>query len=182
MITTNDEHLFKTLMMLRTHGISRENMPPEKGGWYHEMQILGYNYRLPDLNCALGITQLAKAEQGLQRRKAIAARYLKELNGLGDIQLQKQPEGFENAWHLFVIQTARRKELYDFLRTKNIFTQVHYIPVHRHPYYEGLGFKKGDFPVAENYYDRCLSLPLYPGLTDEQQTYVIEQLKSFYRG
>jgi dTDP-4-amino-4,6-dideoxygalactose transaminase len=179
MITTNDEALYKKLIQLRTHGISRENMPEEKGAWFHEMQILGYNYRLPDLNCALGISQLAKADKGLARRHEIAANYTNAFSGISQIKIQKQPHEFSNAWHLFIIEVEKRKELYDFLKTKNIYSQVHYIPVHLHPYYQSLGWKAGDFPVAEKYYSQCLTLPLYPALTDEEQQYVINSVLEF---
>lgn len=180
MVTTNNPDLYKRLQVLRTHGISRESMPETEGGWYHEMQVLGYNYRLPDLNCALGISQLIKAEKGLARRREIAQRYFESLGGATDIRFQLQPEHFFNAWHLFVIRTSRRRALYDYLKTKNIYTQIHYIPVHTHPYYQQMGWKKGDFPRAESYYDECLSLPLYPGLTNEEQEYVISCILSFF--
>lgn len=182
MITTNDERLYHELLQLRTHGISRENMPQEKGGWFHEMQMLGYNYRMPDLNCALGITQLAKADIGLKRRHEIANKYITAFEGNSKIKLQRQPDKFSNAWHLFIIQIDKRKELYDFLRSKNIYSQVHYIPVHLHPFYKSLGWKVGDFPIAEEYYEKCLSLPLFPSLTDEEQTYVIECVLNFING
>ncbi|MBK7128948.1 MAG: UDP-4-amino-4,6-dideoxy-N-acetyl-beta-L-altrosamine transaminase [Crocinitomicaceae bacterium] len=180
MVTTSDEHLYKQLITLRTHGISRENMPLEKGGWYHEMQQLGYNYRLPDMNCALGITQLAKADKGLIKRIAIAQKYRDAFRNVREIKMQAQPHPFFNAWHLFVIETDQRKALYDYLKTKNIFTQVHYIPVHLHPYYQSLGWKQGDFPHAEKYYERCLSLPMYPGLSEGEQGYVVEMILSFF--
>ncbi len=180
MITTADEALYKRLLKLRTHGITRENMPVEKGGWYHEMQVLGYNYRLPDLNCALGISQLKKAEKGLIRRKEIAAKYDKAIEEIPQVTRQQQPDGFSNAYHLYVVLVEDRKGLYDFLREKSIFTQVHYIPAHLHPYYQELGWKHGDLPKAEAYYDRCLSLPMYPTLEDEEQEYVIETIRSFY--
>lgn len=182
MITTNDQRLYEKLLMLRTHGITRDNLPEGSGGWFHEMRELGYNYRLPDLNCALGITQLQKADAGLIRRKEIAIKYQQAFDNIPDIRLQKQPDGFENAWHLFIIRVDRRKDLYDFLKDKDIFTQVHYIPVHLHPYYQSLGFSKGDFPQAEQYYEECLTLPLYPSLTEEQQNYVIASVIEFFHG
>lgn len=180
MITTNNENLYQQLIRLRSHGITRDNMPVEKGGWFHEMIDLGFNYRLPDLNCALGLSQLKKADKGIERRIDIANFYFEHLNGVGDITFQTQPKNFQNAWHLFVIQTNRRKELYDFLKTKNIFTQVHYIPVYKHPYYQQLGFNQIACPNAEAYYAKCLSLPMYPGLTELEQNYVVECIKEFY--
>ena len=179
MITTNDNVLYNSLMKLRTHGISRDNMPAEKGGWFHEMQFLGYNYRLPDLNCALGITQLAKADKGLEKRKAIAKKYDQIFAQNPKIKIQKQSEGLSHAYHLYVIEVQDRKGLYDFLKTKNIFSQVHYIPCHLHPYYQNLGWKVGDFTIAEKYYEGCLSLPMYPTLTDAEQEYVINCVLEF---
>jgi UDP-4-amino-4,6-dideoxy-N-acetyl-beta-L-altrosamine transaminase len=174
MITTNNEALYSRLMKLRTHGISRENIPAEKSGWYYEMQMLGYNYRLPDFNCALGITQLAKADTGLARRKAIAAKYDKVFLHYPAIVRQHQPDNFSNAYHLYVIEVQDREGLYNYLKTKSIFAQVHYIPCHLHPFYQNRGWKKGDLPIAEKYYEGCLSLPMYPALTDEEQDYVIK--------
>ena len=182
MITTNNEVLYNSLMKLRTHGISRDNMPAEKGGWFHEMQFLGYNYRLPDMNCALGITKLAKAEVGLEKRKSIAKKYDEIFSSNKKIKIQKHPSGFSHAYHLYVIEVENRKALYDFLKSKNIFSQVHYIPCHLHPYYQSLGWKVGDFPNAEKYYDGCLSLPMYPTLKDDEQDYVINCVLEFVNG
>jgi UDP-4-amino-4,6-dideoxy-N-acetyl-beta-L-altrosamine transaminase len=181
MITTNNEDLYKKLMLLRTHGITRDPqmLTENHGGWYYEMQELGYNYRIPDVLCALGISQLARADKGLERRNAIARRYDEELKGLPVI-LPKRTDDIEHAFHLYVIRTEKRKDLYDFLRTKNIFCQIHYIPVHTMPYYRQFGWKQGDMPVAEQYYSQCLSIPMYPSLTDEQQTYVIDSIRSFF--
>jgi UDP-4-amino-4,6-dideoxy-N-acetyl-beta-L-altrosamine transaminase len=180
MVTTNDEALYQKLLKLRTHGITKDAqlMHENHGGWYYEMQELGYNYRLTDFQAALGVTQLQRADEGLVRRRAIANRYaeaFKEMPGI--LGSSGVIEG--HAYHLYIIETADRKGLYDFLRTKNIFPQVHYIPVHTLPYYKGLGWKAGDFPVAERYYDRCLSLPMYPTLTDEEQDYVIRTIREF---
>lgn len=181
MITTNDERLYQRLRRLRTHGITRE--PAElvrepDGGWYMEMQELGYNYRLPDLNCALGLSQLARADAGLARRRHLAARYDAAFAAVpGRTVLASGRPG--HAYHLYVIQVPDRRGLYDFLKTRQIFAQVHYIPVHRMPYYEALGWQAGDFPHAEAYYAHCLSIPLFPTLTDEEQEYVIQQVMIF---
>lgn len=182
MITTNRKDVYEKLLLLRTHGITKNTdlLHENHGGWYYEMQTLGYNYRLTDIQAALGISQLNKAEQGLVKRREIAATYNKELNGIGDIVLPQVTENVHHAYHLFIIQTEKRKELYDFLKTKQIYTQVHYIPVHTFPYYQSLGFKKGDFPIAESYYEKCLSLPMYPTLSNEQQEYVIQNIHDFY--
>jgi UDP-4-amino-4,6-dideoxy-N-acetyl-beta-L-altrosamine transaminase len=181
MITTNDKALYDKLILLRTHGITKDPQLLEEnhGAWYYEMQTLGFNYRIPDMLCALGITQLNKADEGLKRRKEIAENYFNAFKNLPQINIQDLSFHVGHAFHLFIIRTSKRKELYDFLKSKNIFCQVHYIPVHTMPYYKSLGFKQGDFPLAELYYDECLSLPMYPGLLDEEQTYVIEMIKSF---
>lgn len=184
MITTNNEALFRELLRLRTHGIVRENFEIstdeiEQGAWYYEMQTLGYNYRLTDFQAALGISQLKRADIGLVRRNQIANHYLIELADL-PIGFQKHDDDTYNAYHLFVITTNERKALYDFLKANGIYCQVHYIPVHRMPYYQSLGWRRGDYPQAENYYSRCLSIPMYPTLTDEEQTYIIGKIKSFF--
>jgi dTDP-4-amino-4,6-dideoxygalactose transaminase len=179
MVTTNDEKLYKKLMQLRTHGITKDPdlMHENHGGWYMEMQTLGYNYRIPDVLCALGVSQLERAELGLKRRHEIASVYSTKLAGL-PIVLPNYDEG--HAFHLYVIQTKQRKALYDYLRTQNIFCQVHYIPVHLHPYYQAMGHKKGDYPIAEAYYGQCLSLPMYPTLTESEQQFVIDKISGFF--
>jgi UDP-4-amino-4,6-dideoxy-N-acetyl-beta-L-altrosamine transaminase len=180
MITTNSEVLFKKLSLLRTHGITRDRneLQGDDGGWYYEMQMLGYNYRLTDFQAALGASQLSRAAKGLQRRIEIAQNYV---HGFEDnraiISHSGNVEG--HAYHLFVILSEKRKALYDHLRKNNIFSQVHYIPVHMMPYYRSLGWKRGDFPIAERYYDQCLSLPMYASLSDEEQRFVIDCVNKF---
>lgn len=181
MITTNNEQLYKQLLLLRTHGITRdaEQLRENHGGWYYEMQELGYNYRMPDMLAALGTSQLKRAEAGLRRRIEIAARYDRELAGL-PLKLPVHDKSVGHAWHLYIVRTKKRKALYDFLRERNIYCQVHYIPVPTMPYYREIGHHPGDFPHAENYYQQCLSLPMYPSLTNEDQTRVIETIKEFF--
>ncbi|MCG2616067.1 UDP-4-amino-4,6-dideoxy-N-acetyl-beta-L-altrosamine transaminase [Terrimonas sp. NA20] len=180
MITTNDEELYKKLQLLRTHGITKDPsiMEENDGGWYYEMVDLGYNYRLTDFQAALGSSQLKRADNGLAARKAIAKKYDAAFAGTTIRPLQPHPQD-GHAYHLYVIRVDDRKGLYDHLRRKDIFAQVHYIPVHTLPYYQSLGFKQGDFPVAEKYYSQCLSLPMYPTLTHEEQEFVINEVKSF---
>jgi UDP-4-amino-4,6-dideoxy-N-acetyl-beta-L-altrosamine transaminase len=177
MVTTGDKQLFDRLMLLRSHGITKVpgEMEENHGGWYYEMQELSYNYRMTDFQAALGISQLSRADQGLARRRAIAARYDEAFSGT-EIVLPYRAEDIGHAFHLYVIRYGKRLELYNELRKRSIYAQVHYIPVHYQPYYRRLGWKKGDFPQAEAYYDRCLSLPMYPALTDEQQEYVIDSV------
>jgi UDP-4-amino-4,6-dideoxy-N-acetyl-beta-L-altrosamine transaminase len=183
MVTTNDEKLYNKLIKLRTHGITKDPnlMHNNDGSWYYEMQELGYNYRLTDFQAALGISQLKRANQGLKRRREIAEVYSNAFKSISSIKGQSGVvEG--HAYHLYIIETDKRKELYDHLRSKNIFCQVHYIPVHTLPYYQDLGWKKGDFKNAEIYYNGCLSLPMYPTLTAQEQTFVIDTIISFLNG
>lgn len=183
MITTNDPVLYKKLLLLRSHGITKnpDDMQDYHGGWYYEMQTLGYNYRMPDMLCALGASQLKRADLNLERRKKIAARYDRELQGL-PLQTPKREEEADHAFHLYVIQTENRKELYDYLKTKSIYPQVHYLPVSDLPFYRKLGFSSDSTPLAKKYYDRCLSIPMYHSMTEAEQTHVIETIKEFYRG
>ncbi|TAE28637.1 MAG: UDP-4-amino-4,6-dideoxy-N-acetyl-beta-L-altrosamine transaminase [Cytophagales bacterium] len=186
MITTNDEKLYRHLLRLRTHGITNiaadfttpQPGDPERGGWYMELQELGYNYRLTDFQAALGLSQLDRADAMLTRRREIAARYDVAFAGTA-VRTIVPPAHVGHAYHLYVIQVPDRKGLYDYLRTKQIFSQVHYIPVHRMPYYQQFGWKQGDFPHAENYYAHGLSIPMFPTLTDEEQAYVIQEVLGF---
>jgi dTDP-4-amino-4,6-dideoxygalactose transaminase len=152
-------------------------MSQNDGGWYYEMQMLGFNYRLTDLQCALGITQLAKNDSGVAKRNEIAQRYKDAFRR--KIKFQSLPEGSLNAHHLFVIEVDSRKALYDHLREKSIYAQIHYIPVHTLPYYKEIGYKSASLENSEAYYSRCISLPMYPTLTEEEQTYVIETVLRF---
>ncbi len=180
MITTNSKKLHKKLASLRTHGITKENMSEDHGGWYYEMQELGYNYRLTDIQSALGITQLAKNDAGVIRRNEIAEAYKKAFEG--KIKHQSLPEGSYNAHHLFVIEVEDRKGLYDYLRAQNIFSQIHYIPVHKLPYYKEIGYGSADLSNSENYYSQCISLPMYPSLSDVEQAFVIEKVLTYING
>ena len=181
MVTTNDEVLYKKLKQYRSHGMIYQGDPALKenhGGWYMELQELGYNYRMPDVLCNLGISQLKRADEGFKKRQFIAKRYDKAFANT-KVKTIIPDTNFSHAYHLYVIQIENRKGLYDYLRSKNIFVQVHYVPVHLMPYYKQFGWKKGDFPNAENYYEHCLSIPMYPTLTNEEQEFVIKEILSF---
>jgi UDP-4-amino-4,6-dideoxy-N-acetyl-beta-L-altrosamine transaminase len=183
MITTNNKNLYEKLLMLRTHGITKDSTKftcktPKDGSWYYEMQELGYNYRLPDLNAALGISQLERANEEIERRREIAEKYDQAFKNT-KIKTFDNPIG--HAYHLYIIQIEDRLGLYNYLKENGIYSQVHYIPVHTLPYYQNLGWKRGDFPISESYYEKCLSLPMYPSLTNEQQEFVIEKIFSFYK-
>ena len=183
MVTTNDEELYKKLKQYRSHGMVYQGDPAlieNHGGWYMELQELGYNYRMPDVLCNLGISQLKRANEGLEKRQAIAKRYDEAFAGT-KVKTIIPPANVSHAYHLYVIQIEDRKGLYDYLRTKQIFAQVHYIPVHLMPYYKGLGSKVGDFPNAEKYYEHCLSIPMYPTLTAEEQDFVITEILNFVK-
>ena len=182
MITTNNYELYKKLLILRTHGITKDAtlMQENHGGWYYEMQMLGYNYRLTDFQSALGLSQLERADEGLLKRRKIASVYYEAFKDRSFILGQSgYVEG--HAYHLYIIEIAERKQLYEFLKSRNIFCQVHYIPVHTLPYYRSLGHSRGDYPIAEKYYDQCLSLPMFPTLLREEQQYVIDSIDEYYK-
>lgn len=208
MITTNSKDLYEKLLMLRTHGITRNvnaylNSPAfasgnsdssEYPGWYMEMQTLGYNYRITDFQAALGLSQLKRADEGLARRREIAKIYnlafknvsqIKDRNNvIGEFSLNISSQNTNNeyghAHHLYIIEVENRLGLYNYLRENQIFAQIHYIPTHLMPYYKEFGWKEGDMPLAEAYYTKCISLPMYPTLTDEELNFVIERVISFY--
>ncbi len=181
MVTTNSPEIADKIQILRTHGITKDpdSLLENHGGWYYEMHELGYNYRLTDIQSALGLSQLKRAEKGLKKRREIAKRYDDAFEDDDSISLQSVDSGERknhHAYHLYVIQVAERKKVYDYLREHAIYSQIHYIPVHLLPYYKQFGWGKGDFPDAEAYYGRCLSLPMYPTLTNQQQNFVIEKV------
>lgn len=181
MVTTNDEKLYKKLLNLRTHGIQQDASKKvfSHGGWYYEMQELGFNYRLTDIQSALGLSQLSRADEGVHRRREIATQYYNKLKEADFIKGQSSVIS-GHAYHLYVIETENREELFNHLRSLNIIVQVHYIPVHLMPYYRKFGWKEGDLPHAEKYYQHCLSLPMFPTLEDEEQDYVINEVNAFY--
>lgn len=183
MVTTNDEELYKKLCLYRTHGITKDptSLHENHGGWYYEMQQLGFNYRMTDFQAALGISQLKRANDGLIRRQEIAHRYYEAFQAVEGIVTPKVFGNVYHAFHLYIIQVENRFGLYNHLRKNNVYAQVHYVPVHMQPYYQQLGCKKKDCPVAEKYYEHCLSLPMFPTLTEEEQEYVIDRVLEFVR-
>ena len=181
MITTNNKDLYHRLLNLRSHGIQQnpELKKYNHGMWYYEMQELGYNYRLTDMQAALGNSQLKIAKEGIERRRQIAKRYFNFFKSKNYIIDQSGiVEG--HAYHLYIIRVKKRDLLFNELRKKNIICQIHYIPVHLMPYYEDLGNKKGDYPCAESYYDECLTLPIFPSLSIQDQEFVLESINNFY--
>lgn len=182
MVTTASEGLLAKLRHYRTHGITRDPalMDRNDGGWYYEMRDLGFNYRLTDIQAALGVSQLKRADAGIARRREIADRYDAAFAAIPQIVTPKRESGVGHAFHLYVIQVPDRKGLYNHLRSKGVLAQVHYAPVHLMPYYRQFGWSEGSLPVVEEYYSRCLSLPMFPTLTDSQQDYVIECVREFF--
>ncbi len=178
MTLTQRADLAERLRVLRTHGITRERGRMEAkdgGGWYYEQIELGYNYRITDLQAALGESQMRRLDAFLERRRELVARYESLLKDLPVQRPWQHPDG-RSAWHLYVVLVKERRKVYDALRAAGIGVNVHYIPVHLQPYYRRLGFKRGDFPNAEAYYERALTLPLYPRMSDDEQDKVVAAL------
>ena len=181
MVLTNHQELYERLKLFRTHGITREEhlLRKNDGPWYYEQLDLGYNYRITDIQCALGISQMKKLPYFLERRKEIAERYQEAFADCDNIQCPYQKPGCENAWHLYVIRIkgGKRKEVFEKLREAGIGVNVHYIPVYQHPYYQEHGYKDISCPNAEQYYEEAISLPIYPALKEAEQEYVIETVQ-----
>jgi len=176
-ITTNDKNIYEKLLMLRGHGMVKT---PDMKPWEYEMRDLGFNYRITDIQCALGLSQLSKLDAFLKRRFEIAQAYDKAFENT----LVKPLYTFDgkSSYHLYVVQVdftklkVSKEELFIYLKEKNIGIQLHYIPINKQPYYKSLGYGDESTPIMDNYYKECLSLPMYPLLSDEEQTYVIKTL------
>jgi len=181
MVTTDNPKFAETLRRFRNHGINNDARDRQKsGGWFYEMTFLGFNYRLTDIACALGLQQLSTLEANLARRREIAARYAAAFREIPGIATPRVREDVNPAWHLYPIRvdpsqlTANRAEIFRALRAENIGVNVHYIPVHQHPYYrERFGFQDGEYPVAEVAYERLISLPMFHSMTDHDVEDVI---------
>jgi len=185
MATTKDATLAQRMQELRSHGVTREpdrmDKAPE-GPWYYQQVGLGFNYRMTELQAALGVSQLERLHLFIERRQQLAQRYdelLKPLEETYGLSRQKRHLGQVSALHLYVIEVpaAQRLPIYNAMREQGIGVNVHYIPIHTQPYYQQLGFKAGDFPNAERYYAGAISLPLHPGLTEAEQDFVVLQLE-----
>jgi UDP-4-amino-4,6-dideoxy-N-acetyl-beta-L-altrosamine transaminase len=186
MAMTNDPDLAKRMQLLRTHGITRDasEMTHEPDGpWYYQQTALGFNYRMTDVQAALGLSQMSRLDEFLSRRHAIAARYNALLAGLPVVTPWQHPDGYSGL-HLYVVRLKlgeirkTHREVFEAMRGTGIGVNLHYIPVPRQPYYERMGFKRTDFPEAERYYAEAISLPMYPGLTDQQQDQVVAALRA----
>lgn len=192
-VTARDAELAQRVLLFARHGITRDAALLEDKGnsnWYYEQQMLGYNYRLTDVQCALALSQLEKLERFSARRKELVRVYDEAFQELLEGIVQEENEGSDTVRHLYVLRLdltrlrCDRREFYDALQAENIGVNVHYIPVYYFPYYQKLGYRKGLCPHAEAYYESCLTLPLFYGMTDQDQQDVIEALKkaaAYYR-
>ncbi len=181
MVLTNRKDFYDKLKIFRHHGITKK---PEKGDWYYEIENPAYNYRLTDFQCVLGISQLKKLNKFIKKRREIVAEYNKAFKNIKEIITPKEKNYLKSAWHIYVIQLCldklrvNRRKIFKALRKNNIGVQVHYMPLHLHPFYQRkFGYKKGDFPVAEEYYQRAITLPLFPKMTNEEVKRVIKTTK-----
>lgn len=183
-VLTNNEDYYKKMKRFITHGVAKTDfINPSPGPWYFEMQMLGNNYRLTDIQCALGLSQLKKLDHFITLRRSIAERYHEAFKTVPQLIVPSldSPE-IQSAWHLYALRLApelvhRRSEIFTSLRAKGIGVQVHHIPVHLHPYYQKLGYQKGQYPNAEAFYNAEISLPIYPTLVADDQAYVIKTVK-----
>lgn len=178
--TTNDEKLARAMQLARSHGVTRE--PDEligssDGPWYYQQVSLGYNYRLTEIQAALGISQLNRLNEFVERRRELARNYNHALKGL-QITLPFQQNNTNSSWHLYVIRVDApiRRRVFVYLREKGIGVNLHYIPIHTQPYYQELGFQPGQFPESESYYSEAISIPLYFGMSDTDQDQVVDML------
>ncbi len=185
-ILTNDEVIYERLLMLRNHGMTKnpELLTVNPGPWYYEMHLLGFNYRITDFQCALGISQLRKLGWFVERRRQIASMYDKSLSKLENVTLPVERTDVKSSYHLYPIEIdfekvgKTRKEFMVQLKERGILTQVHYIPIHLQPYYrKHFGYKWGDFPIAEGYYKKALSIPIHPSMSDDDVYRVIEAIE-----
>lgn len=184
-VLTNNRDLYDKLKLYRSHGITRDTdlMTQEADGpWYYQQIELGFNYRMTDMQAALGCSQMDSLDEFVARRRYLVKRYNEKLKNL-PLRTPYQDEATNPSWHIYIIRvdftkvTLSKKGIFAHMRDRGIALNLHYIPVHTQPYYQNLGFQKGDFPVSEKYYEEAITLPLYYDLTDEQQDKVVEALK-----
>ena len=184
-IVTNNEELYKKMLLFRSHGITRDSQVVlnNEGPWYYEQVSLGYNYRITDLQCALGISQLKKLDYFIKRRREIVKKYNDSFKSIKELKIPFEAEYSNSGWHIYVIALelnklkVGRKEIFEALQRENIGVNVHYLPVYLHPYYKKLGYKKGECPVAEKIYKEIITLPLFPSMNDKDVDDVIVAVK-----
>lgn len=187
-ITTDNEEYYRKLLMFRSHGMTRnpKELTKNDGPWYYEMQELGYNYRMTDMQAALGVSQMDKLDSFVVRRRQIVAQYNKVFSTLEGLVIPKQHPQSESSWHLYVLRwlpkyfIGDRKEIFNALRDENIGVNVHYIPVYLQPYYKELGYQSGLCPNAEDYYESAITIPLFPKMTDSDVMDVITAVRNVY--
>lgn len=181
MIVTDNEKFYQSLCLFRSHGITRDAslMKKNDGPWFYQQLYLGYNYRITDIQCALGVSQMKKLDAFIGRRREIAERYDKAFADCNNIIVPYRLPKTESGWHLYIIQVKNcdRREVFEKLQADGIGVNVHYIPVYFHPYYQEHGYQNVHCPKAEEIYSHIISLPLYPGLTEKDQEYVIQKVK-----
>lgn len=181
MIMTDDEGYYQKLCLFRTHGITRNKglLTRDDGPWFYQQLDLGFNYRITDLQCALGCTQMKKLEYFLGQRRRLAKRYDEAFRDHPWIEIPYQLPETVSGWHLYIIQVPEcsRRQVFEALQAKGIGVNVHYIPVYYHPYYQEHGYNEVCCPNAESLYEHFISIPLHPGLTEEQQDYIIDSVR-----
>jgi len=185
MVLTNDKELHEKLLLYRSHGITRDTKlmtRPVDGPWYYQQIELGFNYRMTDMQAALGYSQMQKVDEFVSRRRYLAKRYDELLKNINNIQLPDQNEDTDSSWHLYVVRvdfskiSKTKQQIFAEMKDRGICLNLHYIPVHTQPYYKNMRFEDGDFPNSEKYYEEAFTLPLYYSLTDEQQDYIVKNL------
>ena len=193
MVLTNKKKYYEKLILFRTHGITKDpkKLKKKDGDWYYEMQLLGYNYRITDFQCALGISQFKKLDKFIRKRREIVKKFNKAFQDIKELITPFEKPDVKSAYHLYMIQLnleklrVGRKKIFNSLRAENIGVHVHYIPVHLQPYYKKqFGYKKGDFPVAEEFYERAITLPIFPKMNEQDINDVIKAVKkviNYYR-
>lgn len=183
MIVTNNRAYYEKLRLFRGHGITQTAYAKEQGDWYYEMTDLGYNYRMTDIQAALGISQMNRLDEFIEKRQQLAHLYTERINQLPTLKAPKQLADTKSGWHLYSVQLDKaalgktRKKIFEDLREANIGVHVHYIPVYWHPYYQELGYKKGICPKAEQWYERALTLPLHPQMNEADVDFVLSYFK-----
>lgn len=191
-IVTDSKEMYEKLKIFRTHGINREEsrMIKNEGPWYYEQVELGYNYRITDVQCALGISQMKKLDEFISRRRDIVQVYNENFKDLPEINIPFEEDYSKSGYHIYVITLnlnmlkVGRKEIFEALQKENIGVNVHYMPVYLHPYYKNLGYQKGECPNAEDIYSRMITLPLFPRMSDSDVRDVIDGVKkviNYYR-